>query len=387
MTNSIVHSTNTILPRCPYFLKCSGCSLWNTPYETQKQSKIKYLVELLNKQFINQIPTIGFLSCGEFALRHRADFTIQYDLELNQHQIGFYDVHKKILPIEHCLQFTPELQQVYSEFVQFRFYYGLIPLKKGSVRLRVGPNGLKGCWLDFSNIEIKSLLEDQVLFNKLLDAGFQVEIGQKGKKLIRLDNRLKLINPTPDIWFKTTDLQDRTLDLASLISNFTQPSWHTARTMVQLVLNWMRELKVHSVLEFGSGIGQFTIPFLSQNLFVTACELDPSAANYLNQNVKNLELQANLNIQIGDFHKKHLSLNQNYDIVFVNPARSGLRDFTKEILKTKAQYVIYVSCFPESMALDLAELASQYKLSQINIIDQFPQTQHFETCVLLTRLD
>jgi 23S rRNA (uracil1939-C5)-methyltransferase len=359
---------------CTYYLKCSGCDWWSKSYQEQRSEKIQNLKSILQEE------AIEFLSAGEYGLRHRTDFTIQFDKDLNKHVIGFYDLNKKIMQIDSCLQMSVELQKVYSEFIQFVFYYGATPLKKGSVRLRVSPDGRKGCWLDFSNIEIKNFLEDKVLLEQLLDAGFIVEIGQKGKRLVREKNVLKLADPLPEAWFKT-----QKIPLKCLISDFTQPSWKSSDLIVETVISFIKELKLSgSILEFGSGIGQFSLAFLKEGFKLTCCEIDSSSSQQLLNNVQSLNYTNNLNLIIGDFHKKTLE-NFNYDLVFVNPARSGLKNFTQEIAKTKAKYLIYVSCFPESMAQDLSNLPN-YKLCNIKIIDQFPQTHHYEVCAILEKL-
>ncbi|MEQ1722588.1 MAG: methyltransferase [Pseudobdellovibrio sp.] len=361
-------------PTCTYFLKCSGCDWWNKSYQEQSSEKIQNLKSILQEE------AIEFLSAGEYGLRHRTDFTIQYDEDLNKHLIGFYDNNKKIMQIDTCLQMSAELQKVYSEFTQISFYYGDTPLKKGSVRLRVSPQGLKGCWLDFSNIEIKHFLEDQVLLRHLLDAGFIVEMGQKGKRLVRENGILKLASPIPEAWFKT-----QTIPLKCLISDFTQPSWNTSDLIVETVISHVKELKLSgSILEFGSGIGQFSLAFLKEGFKLTCCEINASSAEQLLSNVEGMNNKNNLNLLIGDFHKKTIE-NSNFDLVFVNPARSGLKNFTQEIAKTNAEYLIYVSCFPESMAQDLSNLPD-YKICNIKIIDQFPQTHHYEVCALLKKL-
>jgi 23S rRNA (uracil1939-C5)-methyltransferase len=361
-------------PTCTYFLKCSGCDWWSKSYQEQSLEKIQNLKSILPQE------AIEFLSAGEYGLRHRTDFTIQYDEILKKHIIGFYDTTQKVMQINTCLQMSPELQTVYSEFINFSFFYGNTPLKKGSVRLRVSPEGLKGCWLDFSNLEIKHFLEDQVLLEQLLDAGFIVEIGQKGKRLIRETNQLKLVAPISEAWFKT-----QTTPLKCLISDFTQPSWKTSDLLVETVISYIKELKLSgNILEFGSGIGQFSLAFLKEGFRLTCCEINTSSCEQLRNNVQGLNTKKNLNLLIGDFHKKTLE-DFSYDLVFVNPARSGLKKFTQEIEKTNAKYLIYVSCFPESMAADLFNLPN-YKLLKTKIIDQFPQTHHYEVCAIFEKL-
>jgi len=47
--------------------------------------------------------------------------------------------------------------------------------------------------------------------------------------------------------------------------------------------------------------------------------------------------------------------------------------------------IIYVSCFPESLVEDLSELLVDYDLTKAFVVDQFPQTHHYEALVLLQR--
>lgn len=376
------------MTNCTYFPICSGCSYWDTPYSQQITSKILYLQSLLKENNLHTENSPEFISCGEYGLRHRVDFTIEFNEELQRHTSGFYDLNKNLIHIDHCLQLAPELQDCYSEFIQFRFFYKSLPVRKGSIRLRVGPEGLKGCWLDFSNLDIKHLLEDQTVLIELLDAGYFVEVGQKGKQLIRHNGILKLAEPVPNYWIKTVDMAGQHLELKCLISDFTQPSWISAEALVKQVLSWSLKLKtIKSVLEFGPGVGQFTLSFLNAGLAVDAFEINESAANQLMNNAKLHKLENKLAVHVGDFHKKKIPDGGKYDLIFVNPARSGLKNFADEILKENSEYLIYISCFPESMITDLTKLSTGYSLCNIIIVDQFPQTKHFEICVLLKKLN
>lgn len=364
-------------------MRCSGCSLWGTPYSDQITNKIRRLKALFNEKNVTPAADIQFLSCGESGLRNRVDFTLEFDEKTGHHIFGFYDSAKKLMQIDECLQLNPELQKAYSEFIKCRFYSGLQPVRKGSVRLRVGPGGLKGCWLDFSNMDIKHLLEDQIVLTELLNQGFIVEIGQKGKLLIRENNLLKLKDPVAHNWMKTADHTGKDLQLNCLISDFTQPSWLSGGAMVTQVLRWTSEMKdTASVLEFGPGIGQFTLGFLKAGYKVDAYEINKAAAQQLAANAMTHGLEKNLQVNVGDFHRLQVK-SETHQLIFVNPARSGLKSFTDEILKINPKHLIYVSCFPESMTDDLLKLKNSFNLRNIIIIDQFPQTQHFEVCILL----
>lgn len=371
---------------CPYFPSCTACTLWDLKYEQQKADKVRSLSSLFQLAGLHIPSEIKFSSCGEHSLRHRIDFSLRSDSDTGQTEFGFMGADRKLVPIQNCLQMSPELQKVFTEFIRFKFHIGASQLlQRASIRLRVGPSGLKGCWIDAANVDIKSLLDDGFLLSQLLTAGFVVEMGQKGKRVVQKNGRFKFTDPEPQIWFQAFDSQP----LQCLVSDFTQPSWITAKALVETVTSWVKQSQLKSktplsLVEFGAGIGQFTVPLLAEGFSVTALEIEESSAQNLKQNVLNLDLTENFKVLTGDFHRQRLDLKT--DLVFVNPARSGLKDFCSDIIKSEARDLIYVSCFAESMTKDLIELKSHYRLNEVRIVDQFPQTEHFETCVWLTRI-
>lgn len=49
-----------------------------------------------------------------------------------------------------------------------------------------------------------------------------------------------------------------------------------------------------------------------------------------------------------------------------------------------AQKLIYVSCSAPTMVRDLQLLGGDYRIEQVNLIDLFPGTYHYETQVTIT---
>ena len=82
-----------------------------------------------------------------------------------------------------------------------------------------------------------------------------------------------------------------------------------------------------------------------------------------------------------DSSKAVLELDNVYNKIIVDPPRAGLDKNTKEFLKkSKAEKIVYVSCDPVTLARDLKELKSIYKIEEIIPVDIFPYTHHVE-CV------
>ena len=83
----------------------------------------------------------------------------------------------------------------------------------------------------------------------------------------------------------------------------------------------------------------------------------------------------------------YLSKNKEIDVLVVDPPRSGLDDAMLEcLLRSKIKEIIYVSCNPATLGKNLAVLQEKYRVQRVIPIDMFPNTQHVETVVLLSKL-
>ncbi|MDX9941446.1 MAG: 23S rRNA (uracil(1939)-C(5))-methyltransferase RlmD [Bacteroidales bacterium] len=73
-------------------------------------------------------------------------------------------------------------------------------------------------------------------------------------------------------------------------------------------------------------------------------------------------------------------------VVVTDPPRAGMHpDVVKQIIRSGADKVIYVSCNPATQARDIAMLSNMYILKKVQPVDMFPHTQHVESVALLIR--
>ncbi len=68
-----------------------------------------------------------------------------------------------------------------------------------------------------------------------------------------------------------------------------------------------------------------------------------------------------------------------FDVLLLDPPRSGFSVLNDWVLRYKPKSLIYVSCHPGTLARDLAGLEPSYTLTKLMLIDLFPSTRHFET--------
>lgn len=74
------------------------------------------------------------------------------------------------------------------------------------------------------------------------------------------------------------------------------------------------------------------------------------------------------------------------DVVVLDPPRTGARAAIEKIAASATRSVVYVACDPTTMARDLAVLRrSGFTLTDLELVESFPQTSHVETLARLTR--
>lgn len=359
--NSLIKSFETDSIKCPHRFECQGCQTWDLDYLTQLEHKKNDLKKKLN----NTIVAIQVKTSGSGHQRTRFDFTIE-----NQ-KMGLYGANRELINLSTCFQLDPDLNTAFINLQNTVW-----PFNKGSVRLRISPDKMLGLWLDLANIDIKNMLIEKTFLMKISQKFF-IEIGQK-RKTLDLNSfdqpQLKLAEPKPQTWFKT-----QTHNLFSFVSSFTQPTWLSADLITENILNWISEIDIQNeIIEYGCGIGQYTHPLLENKYTVNVFETDELALDCLQLNCADFLTTLRIN---PDLKKSKI------DLAIVNPPRSGLKDFVTTIMLHQPKNIIYISCYPESLAIDLNTLQTQYKLLKAEVIDQFPQTKHYEAMILLQRID
>ncbi|MHB9797758.1 tRNA (uridine(54)-C5)-methyltransferase TrmA [Pseudomonas sp. MT3] len=178
---------------------------------------------------------------------------------------------------------------------------------------------------------------------------------------------------------------------------FTQPNGEVCQKM----LNWAYEAlgqREDDLLELYCGNGNFTLPLATRVRKVLATEISKTSvnaalANLADNAVDNVtlvrlsaeELTQALNDvrpfrRLADVDLKSYA----FGSVFVDPPRSGMDPDTCELTR-RFDNVLYISCNPETLAQNIAQLHDTHQVSRCALFDQFPYTHHMEAGVLLTR--
>jgi tRNA/tmRNA/rRNA uracil-C5-methylase (TrmA/RlmC/RlmD family) len=116
---------------------------------------------------------------------------------------------------------------------------------------------------------------------------------------------------------------------------------------------------------------------------MTIIELDPAAVDAA-QRTSNLWGLDNVRY-IAEHAERALPRLMDPDLVIVDPPRTGLGPVVCEaITACRIPCVVYVSCFPPSMAQDLKALhAAGYRVRSLELFDFYPHTYHVECLAIV----
>ena len=124
-------------------------------------------------------------------------------------------------------------------------------------------------------------------------------------------------------------------------------------------------------------------------MLLTGVELNRAAVKDARENAKEngMEKARFIAADATEYMKEASAKNETYDVVFLDPPRSGTTpEFICACETLCPQRIVYVSCDPTTLARDLKEFKKHGYDPQYAVpVDMFPLTQHVETVVLMTK--
>jgi 23S rRNA (uracil1939-C5)-methyltransferase len=173
-------------------------------------------------------------------------------------------------------------------------------------------------------------------------------------------------------------------------SVFFQANDFMVSELAALVRDLAQERSSGSALDLFSGVGLFSLPLARHFKKVVAVENTPASTRLCVSNARAARLD-NIQVVCADaaswIDAAESSGSSPFDLVVLDPPRIGAGAAVMDrIWQWAPSTIIYVSCDPQTLCRDIAELSHQnYRIDHIQGLDMFPQTFHFETVVRLIR--
>jgi len=144
-----------------------------------------------------------------------------------------------------------------------------------------------------------------------------------------------------------------------------------------------------NILDLFCGLGNFTLPLALGAGHVTGVEGSPQMVGRGRENAKLNGLE-NVEFHSADLYQecdKPPWPASTYNKILLDPPRSGALELLPWIAASEVEYVLYISCNPETLARDAGILVNEHDfcLKGAGIIDMFPHTPHSEAIALFER--
>jgi len=365
-------------PSCKYFHACGGCQWQEYSYEESLKTKKEILSSTLRHVGnLRSLPPVIVAGFRRFSFFYRSRILLRGRLQKGRLSLGYFERGSRhFVAIKHCEIAHERINLLIKKLQCFDY-----PVK-GSIHLRL-----------------------------------EIQVALKGPEQGRMTLLLypaclkeeKFLKPLAEIWSSypqvlwagfVSDAQNFPVfiyDHQFGINYFTQPGQFTQvhsslnRLLRRWVFNWIRHLKPRFVLDAFCGHGNLSLglgvlPMIEK---IYGVEMNPAAIRVAKQTVeqhgwKHIRYFCE---QTSKFLLNFQKCASKFDLIILDPPRRGLSKEVPLLENFSPQNILYISCQASTLARDLRKLMENgmYRISEIRLLDFFPQTYHIESVVLLQK--
>ncbi len=369
---------------CKHFGSCGSCSLYEIDYASQlnqKEEKIKTLLA----PYYTASPEC--FSSPESHYRARAEFRVWHDGDRCSYAMGSLE-KKGAVTIEMCPKVIEPIEQR---------MWKLLDIINSSLVL-----SHRLFAVEFLATTTNECLITMIYHRKLDDEWSRVvtPLEQELDSKILGRSRKQKVILSDEFVMEKLNIDNKIITYKQHESGFTQPNPVANISMIEWAIARVQSIPSPrgDFLESYCGLGNFTIPLSYYFRKVLATEVSKRSIysaleNCLLNGVENIsfvrlsseEMTEALNKEREFVRLKDIDLdNYNFSTVLVDPPRMGLDEATINLIST-IEYIIYISCNPQTLQRDLETLAKTHTVVESALFDQFPHTYHIESGVFLKK--
>ena len=351
----ITPSPHRTEPFCPHYGICGGCTLQHADPEYQTELRKSVLKDAFLREGLD-VPEIKVIAGNPREYRSRFQF----------HDGGLMRrMSNEIIPIDFCPCASKEINAYLSE----------TPFKKR-------PAGRIHVFGSEKLISHKGI----AVARELRESGSQMEkiSGKKHAKKIR--PRFEGTVPVAENKC-TVEISGKKITFDA--QGFFQSNMEVLEKSVALITGG---LEGNHVLDMYSGCGTFSVFLADRFNHVTMVEHNKGAVVFAEQNLagKSHESYGLSGETWVKYHaEKCIASHGKFDAVVIDPPRSGMeKSVCQWLTKSGIPKIRSVSCDPATLARDIRFLLrGGYKISDLYLLDFYPQTCHIESLACLEKTE
>lgn len=364
-------------PGCEYFGRCGGCALQHLAYPAQIAFKTSVVAEALTR--IGGLAPAQWLPAitgSQWRYRRRARLGVKYVAGKERVLVGFRErAAPYVTDMRHCPILVPPMDSGIGELADV--------IHGSTIRHRI------------PQAEVSIGDEGGALVLRVLDPPSDADVGAFGElgKQLGLDiylqrggpGSLELIGDEPRTLAYRLD--DFGLRFEFAPTDFVQINAEINAAMVRAAVDEAGIETGDRILDLYCGLGNFSLPLARRAGEVLGVEGDGglvarAARNAAHNGIGNARfLAADLAETDWPFFREP------WDIVFLDPARTGAEAAVASMARMAPRRIVYVSCHPGTLARDGGVLVSEhgYFLESVRVLDMFPHTHHVEAVAVFER--
>lgn len=372
---------------CPYFIAdtCRSCSELDTAYEVQLAAKQQQLQQLLPQYSTYELlPAVASADAG---FRNKAKMVVMGTVDAPV--LGILNHKQQQVDLTACPLYPLEFQQAFGYIRDFIRLAKLQPYqveqKQGELKyVLLSQSKTTGQWMLRFVMRSKNHLAAIIKHLPFLQQQWpelcvcSVNLQPEHKAV--LEGAEEIVLTTQQV------LAERFNDVPLFLQpqSFFQTNPVLAAQLYQTARSWTADLAVTTVWDLFCGVGGFALHLAKKGRQITGIEISAAAIASAQQSAALLP-EVSLKFQALDAAAFAKAQQQSPDLLVVNPPRRGLgAELCVTVAKLQPAWLLYSSCNPQTLALDLARL-SDYQLQKAQLFDFFPHTGHAEVLCLLKR--
>jgi len=383
-------SPHRIVPDCPYFPRCGGCTYRHVDYTEELSLKRQRVQDNLARIGGSAVEVEEILGAAEtLRYRNKAQYPVSPD-----GRIGFYRGRThEVIDTRECLLVKPEADaaaQAVREYMKaFRIAgydekTGRGLLRHVYVRSNTRGESLICLLVNGKNLPHETELVEQLRKDCPKAVGIVLGVNTRRDNVI-LGERYRTL-------WGADRLEDVLCGKSFRLSvpSFYQVNHEQAEQLYAKAIEFARLTREETVLDLYCGAGTITLALADRARRVLGAEIVPEAIadareNAVRNGVKNVEFFC------GDASAVAAKLAREQlrpDVITVDPPRKGLaEDVVANIASMSPERVVYVSCDSATMARDVKRFAALgYRAVRACAVDLFPRADHVEAVALLTKV-
>lgn len=386
-------SSERVDPPCPHFEKCGGCVWQHWDYNAQLNYKTESVKKALDASSINPELVEPALGMDEpWHYRNKMEFTFSIEGDMGLHEQGNF---RGIIPLETCL-------------------IAGVPMVDASMIVSAWAKEyeLPGYNKDDHTGLLRHLMVRQSFATGEIMLGLFATDSPDGELYDAVTElKQRITDGAPQVvsfmWFENTDWADRAQSEKSHIlsgrdyihdelagykfrlwyDTFFQTNPVQAEVLVEQALKLGNPGPDEKMIDLFCGVGTFSLPFAQRVKALAGIEIVESSIESAKRNASDNEI-LNTTFLAKDARTGIDQMLEEFghpELLMLDPPRSGAGGkVMRRIGRAKPERIVYVSCNPESFAVDVQELMPfGYELQEVQPVDMFPHTFHVELVAVL----